>query len=161
MNIMANVFSSEATISAKVKLAKLKVWGDRDRDGTLDPLMLAAALKSAASTITAALHRRYGAQVLTWDIDDDSVPDLLEGVSDKLTIYEIASGNNAINESVKTWAQDALKTLSDLASYNISLPSVAEAGADEISTASFESVFDRSDSLQADITATLADPNEN
>lgn len=157
---MANVFSSEATISAKVKLAKLKVWGDRDRDGTLDPLMLASALKSAASTITAALYRRYGAQVLTWDIDDDSVPDLLETVSDKLTIYEIASGNNVINESVKTWQQEALKTLSDVASYNILLPGIAEAGASEISTASFESVFDSSDNLQTDISATLDDPNE-
>jgi phage gp36-like protein len=111
---MAIYFSSEATIEAKVKAARVKLWGDRDRDNTVDPATLAAALRSARNRIVAKLTARYGAGVIAWSIAD--CPPILTDISDDLAIYFMASGSgNALSPQIQTNYDNAIALLTELA----------------------------------------------
>lgn len=145
----SDYFSSETTISNRVKAARLKLWGDRNRDDILDPDTLTQGLVFAKAQILASLENRYGSQIEEWDIT--TVPNLLKQVSDALTIYYIASGTNAVNEVVKDGRTDAMQTLSALANYEMSLPDVSDSGSYDTVTAHIESIFDNDDTLQDEI----------
>jgi len=158
-------FSTEETITAKIKTAKLKLWGDRNRDGVLDPDTLTQAIDSAQAQILAALYARYGTQVEDWTIG--TVPDILKSISDSLTIFYIASGSNAINESVKLSYDNAMLNLTKLSVLNdksfvfdLSLPGISDSSDNDTTTAQFESVFDAIDDIESAVTDTLENQND-
>lgn len=133
-------FSSQSTIEAKVRSSRVKLWGDKNADGTLDPATLEQALIYAKQTILAYVVKRYGAQALDWTFD--SCPPLLKAVSDNLTLFYLASGANAINPVIELNQKNALSMLTMLKDYDIDLPGVDDSPAIETATEETESVFD-------------------
>lgn len=133
-------FSSQSTIEAKVRSSRVKLWGDKNADGTLDPATLEQALVDAKHTILAYIVKRYGAQALDWTFD--SCPPLLKAVSDNLTLFYLASGANAINPVIELNQKNALSMLTMLKDYDIDLPGVDDSPAIETATEETESVFD-------------------
>ncbi len=146
---MGIYFSTEATLTAKVKTTRLKLWGDRDRDNVLDPTTLTQAMSTAQAQILASLYDRYGSQTDDWD--SDSVPELLKSVSDSLSIYYLAAGSNAVNETVRDARTEAMQTLAALAAYDITLPGVTDSGDYDMMVVSSQSIFDNNDDLQTEI----------
>lgn len=139
-------FSSQTTIESKVRASRVKIWGDKNADGTLDPTTLEQAFVFAKSTILALVSRRYGSQALNWTFD--SCPSLLKAVSDDLTLYYLASGANAVNPVIDLNYKNAVAMLTMLKDYNADLPGVDDTPAIETATEETESVFD--DLLLAD-----------
>lgn len=133
-------FSSQSTIEAKVRSSRVKLWGDKNADGTLDPATLEQALVDAKHTILAYIVKRYGAQALDWTFD--SCPPLLKAVSDNLTLFYLASGANVVNPVIELNQKNALSMLTMLKDYDIDLPGVDDSPAIETATEETESVFD-------------------
>lgn len=133
-------FSSQSTIEAKVRSSRVKLWGDKNADGTLDPATLEQALIYAKQTILAYVVKRYGAQALDWTFD--SCPPLLKAVSDNLTLFYLASGANVVNPVIELNQKNALSMLTMLKDYDIDLPGVDDSPAIETATEETESVFD-------------------
>lgn len=133
-------FSSQMTIESKVKASRVKLWGDKNADGTIDPTTLDQGLSFARSQILAYLTRRYGAQALAWTFD--TVPPILRAVSDDLTLYYLATGANAVNPVIDLIGKNALATLSMLRDYEIDLPGVDDTPAIATTTGTTDSVFD-------------------
>lgn len=139
-------FSSQTTIESKVRASRVKIWGDKNADGTLDPTTLEQAFAFAKSTVLALVSRRYGSQALNWTFD--SCPSLLKAVSDDLTLYYLASGANAVNPVIDLNYKNAVAMLTMLKDYEADLPGVDDTPAIETTTEETESVFD--DLLLAD-----------
>lgn len=133
-------FSSQTTIEAKVRSSRVKLWGDKNADGTLDPTTLDQALAFAKSYILAMITRRYGTQALTWTFD--TCPTLLKALSDDLTLYYLASGANAVNPVIDLNYKNAVAMLTMLKEYQADLPGVDDTPAIETITEEMESVFD-------------------
>ena len=133
-------FSSQTTIEAKVRSSRVKLWGDKNADGTLDPATLEQALIYAKQTTLAYVVKRYGAQALDWTFD--TCPPLLKAVSDDLTLFYLASGANAVNPVIELNQKNALATLAKLKDYEIDLPGTDDSPAIETLTEETESVFD-------------------
>ena len=121
---MSEFFSSETTIKARVKASRINLYGDKDRDGALDPLALEQALSYARQTILMALINRYGSQVEAWD--DLTVPAALRFISDDLTIYYLASGQYAVNPVVQAAYEAALNNLLKISEGEWSLPGISD-----------------------------------
>lgn len=137
---MATYFSSQTTIEAKVRSSRVKIWGDKNADGVLDPTTLDQALAFAKSMILAMIVRRYGQQALTWTFD--TCPPLLKAVSDDLTLYYLAAGANALNPVIDINYKNAVAMLTMIKDYEADLPGVDDTPAIETATEETESVFD-------------------
>ena len=133
-------FSSQSTIEAKVRSSRVKLWGDKNADGTLDPATLEQALIYAKQTILAYVVKRYGAQALDWTFD--TCPPLLKAVSDDLTLFYLASGANAVNPVIELNQKNVLAMLTMLKDYELDLPGTDDSPAIETLTEDTESVFD-------------------
>jgi phage gp36-like protein len=116
---MSVYYSSETSIESKVKAARVKLWGDRDRSGTLDVEVLTAALKYAKNLINAYLIKAYGAQVSAWD--STTVPPVIADISDDFTLYYIASGCNAMSPQIQKNYDNSMQTLVMLRDGEISI----------------------------------------
>ena len=139
---MSAYYSSETSIKNKVKASRINLYGDRNRDGTLDPDTLTQALMFAKQQILMRIEDRYGAQCDAWT--DATVPDALKNISDDLTIFYLATGANEVNPIVKLNYDLAIQTLDAIRDYKLSLPGVSdfEAGS--------EIVTDYSNSIYSD-----------
>ena len=148
---MSAYYSSETTIKNKLSASRINMYGDKDRDGELDPETLTQALIYAKQQILMRFETRFGAQCNDWT--DVTVPDALRNLSDDLTIYYLATGANAVNEIVKLNYEIAIDMLNEMRDGLLSLPGVSdyEAGT-EIVTASSESIY----SAEADENASTA-----
>jgi len=137
---MSAYFSTEASIIAKNKEARVKLWGDRNRDGVLDPTTVSQALVFAKSRILAFIQTRYGSQILEWD--SNSVPDVLRDISDTLALWYIATGQNAINETIEKLHVNAIKELKMLRLYEMDIPEVSDSDSYMTVTDDMESTFE-------------------
>ena len=138
---MASVyFSSQSTIEAKVRASRVRLWGDKNADGTLDPTTLEQGLIYAKNHILAMIARRYGSQALDWTFD--TCPPFLKAVSDDLTLYYLASGANVVNPVIDLNYKNAIAMLTLLKDYEMDLPGVDDTPAIETTTQETESVFD-------------------
>ena len=137
---MATYFSSQTTIEAKVRSSRVKIWGDKNADGILDPTTLDQALAFAKNYILAMISRRYGVQALAWTFD--TCPPLLKAVSDDLTLFYLASGANALNPVIDVSYKNAIAMLTMLKDYEADLPGVDDTPAIETATEEMDSVFD-------------------
>lgn len=133
-------FSSQATIEAKVRASRVRLWGDKNADGTLDPTTLDQALISAKSHILGFTKRRYGQQALLATFD--TCPPLLKAVSDDLTLYYLATGANVVNPVIDLLYKNALATLENIREYRVDVPEWDDTPAIETTTEETESVFD-------------------
>ena len=137
---MSVYFSSQETIEAKVKAARINIWGDRNRDGELDADTLAQALTYAKSKILGYLQTRYGAQIHDWTLSD--VPDLLRDISDTLTLFYIAAGQNAMNDVIKLTYDEVIETLKAIRNYEMDIPEVSDSDSYMTVTEDMESTFE-------------------
>lgn len=133
-------YSSQTTIEAKVRSSRVRLWGDKNADGTLDPTTLEQGLIYAKNHILAMIVRRYGSQALDWDFD--SCPPLLKAVSDDLTLFYLATGANAVNPVTDANYKNAIAMLTMLRDYEADLPGVDDTPAIGTTTEETESVFD-------------------
>lgn len=140
---MSAYFSSQTTIEAKVKAARIKLWGDRDRDNVLDPTTLTQALVFAKNKILGFVQTRYGSQVHDWDLS--TVPDILKEVSDSLTLWYIAGGQNAMNSVVDLNYNEAIKTLEMIRNYDLDIPETSDSDNYMTVVADFTSDFSGDD----------------
>lgn len=132
-------FSSQTTIEAKVRSSRVKLWGDKNADGTLDPATLEQALASAKSIILAYVARRYP-QAL--DLTFSGCPPLLKALSDDLTLYYLASGANAVNPVQDLNYKNAVAMLTMIRDYENDVPELDDSTALQTTTEETESVFD-------------------
>lgn len=103
-------YSTQATIEAKATSNRVRIWGDKNADGTIDPASLSQALAFAKSRILAHVWRRYGdTEINSWT--DTTAPDLIKGISDDLALYYLASGANAVNPVIDLNYKDATAQL--------------------------------------------------
>ena len=133
-------FSSQTTIESKVRASRVKIWGDKNADGILDPTTLDQALVFARNYILAMVTRRYGTQALAWTFD--TCPPFLKAVSDDLTLFYLASGANVLNPVIDLNYKNAVAMLTMLKDYEADLPGVDDTPAIETATEETESVFD-------------------
>lgn len=133
-------FSSQATIEAKVRASRVRIWGDKNADGVIDPMTLEQGLIFAKAHILAMISRRYGSQALAWTFG--TCPPLLKAVSDDITLYYLASGANAVNPVIDLNYKNALAALTMIKDYEMDLPGVDDTPAVETLTGETESVFD-------------------
>lgn len=132
-------FSSQTTIEAKVRASRVKLWGDKNADGTLDPATLEQALASAKSIILSYVARRYP-QAL--DLTFSACPPLLKALSDDLTLYYLASGANAVNPVQDLNYKNAVTMLTMIRDYENDVPELDDSTALQTTTEETESVFD-------------------
>jgi len=121
---MSAYWSSETTIKNKVKASRINLYGDKNRDGSVDPDSLTQGLNFAKQRILMYVEDRYGAQCDDWD--SDTVPDALKNISDDLTIYYLASGQNEVNPIVLRNYEMAIDLLEKLHDGMVSLPGVSD-----------------------------------
>jgi phage gp36-like protein len=140
---MSDYFSSQTTIEAKVKAARIKIWGDRDRDGTLDSDTLDQALKFAKNRILGYVQTRFGSQVHDWVLAD--VPDVLREISDSLTLWYIAGGQNAMNDVIALNYKEAMTSLERMRDYEMDIPEVSDSDDYQTVTDDFDSDFENDD----------------
>lgn len=113
-------YSTQASLEAKIKASRIRLWGDKDRDGTIDALTLSQGLGYAEHLIQAYLVKRFGAGTITaWTTT--TVPALLKDISDDLALYYIASGSNAMSEQVHRNYEQAVKLLTMIRDNEIDL----------------------------------------
>lgn len=113
---MANYYSTETTLKAKMRADRLRLLGDKENTGDVNPLTLQQGLQFAKSHILAFIWRRYGESVTAaWT--EDSAPDLIKALSDDLVIYYLATGANVVNPVVKLNFDMALETLKAIREY--------------------------------------------
>jgi phage gp36-like protein len=119
---MAN-YSTQATIEARVKALRIKMWGDKNDDGVLDTATLTQALVNAKVEILSYIGQRYGTTLTdTWT--DTTRPDMIGQLSDDLTLYYLNTGSNAVHPIVAKNREEAVKRLEMLRDYVLSLPGV-------------------------------------
>jgi hypothetical protein len=120
---MSAYYSSQTTIEAKVKALRIKMWGDKDGDGVLDPAALESALSEAKQEILLYVETRYG-QSVTDGWDSSTRPDWIGTVSDWLTLYHLMSGSNAAHPVVIKKYDDVLKQLIQIQNYQAAIPGI-------------------------------------
>lgn len=138
-------FSSQTTIEAKVRSSRVKLWGDKNADGTLDPVTLDQAFAFAKGMILSYVQRRYPEAL---DLTFSTCPPLLRALSDDLTLYYLASGANAINPIQDLNYKNALAMLQMIRDYQNDVPEFEDCTSIQTLTEETESVFD--DLLLAD-----------
>lgn len=87
---MASYYSTQTRITNKIKMSRVVLWADKNRDGVIDPDTMTQALSYARQVIDGYIVRRFGAsQVSAWT--DVTVPPILAQLADDLAIYWLAS----------------------------------------------------------------------
>ncbi len=142
--------STQASIEAKAGVNRVKLFGDKDRDGTIDATTLAQGLEYAQQLIYALLYPRYGSQVEDWDTDYAACPVLLKRLSDDIALYWLASSVPIVNPVMLENNNAALRVLSQLAGYEMSLPGIDDTTDYDAITDTMESVFDDDDSTDSE-----------
>jgi phage gp36-like protein len=147
---MSNYFSTEASIKAKVRSLRVNLWGDKDRDGSLDTQTLTQALTFAKSTIMSRLYPRYTVAEIedlttTTDTDLQDAAGLLKTYSDDLVLYYLASGSNVVNPIIKLSYDTTLDALDKMECYKLSLPGISDTNDYQTVTETLESDYDTAD----------------
>ena len=133
-------YSTQASIEATVTSNRVRIWGDKNADGTVDPASLSQALAFAKSRILAHVWRRYGdAIVSAWT--ETTAPELIQGISDDLTLYYLASGANALNPIIEMNYKDAVAMLAQIRDGIADIPSISD-NSYEVTTETAYSEFD-------------------
>ena len=107
--------STQATVEARASAARVKLWTDKNKDGTPDPTTLDQGFQFATGLIFGHLVKKFGETVLaSWTIS--TAPAEILRISDALCMWYFSSGNNSQNELVREIYQDAVQRLIDISS---------------------------------------------
>ena len=148
-------YSTQATLEARVKSLRLKMWGDKNEDGLLDSATMTQAFAGAQAEILAYIGQRYGSTVTdAWT--ETTRPDLVGMISDDLTLYILNAGSNAMHPLIVRNREDAIKRLEMIRDYVLSLPGVDFESGSETTTA--RKVFLRREDSEIDTYYENADP---
>jgi phage gp36-like protein len=127
---MSAYYSTQATIEARVKALRIKMWGDKDNDGILDTATLTQALTAAKAEILSYVGQRYG-DTVTGAWTDTTRPDMIGMISDDLTLYMLNTGSNVVHPVIIKNREEAIARLQKIADYDINVPGVTfESGQD-------------------------------
>jgi len=105
-------YSTQARLEAKASAARVLLFGDKDRDGSIDPTTLNQALVWARNQILLYCARRYGAIAYAWTTA--TVPGVLLDISDDLALWYLSAGNPGVPpglEQNKDMAMEQLKEI--------------------------------------------------
>jgi phage gp36-like protein len=148
-------YSTQATIEARVKALRIKMWGDKNEDGVVDEATLTQAFSGAAAEILAYIGQRYGTTVTgVWT--ETTRPDLIGMISDDLSLYLLNTGSNVMHPLIIKNREDAIKRLEMIRDYVLSLPGVEFESGSETTTA--RKVFLRREDSDIDTYYENADP---
>ena len=139
-------YSSQASIEARISALRLNGYIDRNADGFPDDEALESGQKEARGLIRGYLKRAYESTVIdAWDIDDDTVPDLINAISDQLCIRVFYSSNPRFQESANQAYREAIAQLEMIRDGKIDLYEADRATsyiADALDTGRIDSDFD-------------------
>lgn len=108
-------FSTQASVEARASSARVKLWTDKNNDGTPDPLTLTQGFQFASGVIFEKLTPRYGETVLEgWTIA--TAPPRILRISDDLCMWFFSSGLNAQNPLIQAIYDEAISSLDAIAS---------------------------------------------
>lgn len=117
-------YSTQARIEAKASASRVLLFGDKDRDGSIDSASLSQALTAAVNLIKSYTIKRFGkATVDAWD--SSTVPGLLQDISDTITLFYLASGSNQLNPVVKLLYDEAKEMLCQIRDGELDLSEVS------------------------------------
>lgn len=89
---MANVYTNEAAITARVGAVRLLTLLDRDRNGVADTSVLDAAIERAGRIINRSLRQRYGSAIPFAQIGDSTpTPEEIQKVAEDLALWDLYS----------------------------------------------------------------------
>jgi len=134
---MSEYYSSQATLEAKVIPLRVKLWGDKDRDGTVDSETLEQALAFAKNHILSVVYQRYGSQADDWDFD--TAPPIIKTLSDDLAIFYLATGTQTLNPVIQQNFENAMSTLKAINLYEMTIPGVSDEDDYQIITETYDS----------------------
>ena len=135
-------FSTQATVEARANSARVKLWTDKNRDGTPDPVTLTQGFQFATGLIFEYLTQRYGeAELSAWTIA--TAPARVLRISDDLCIWYFSSGNQSQNPLIQAIYDAAIDSLESIRDYNSSLYGAVEAVDGNSVTEDPESPFDK------------------
>lgn len=102
-------WATQAEVEAKIYSARLKNWGDKDRDGLVDTASLTLAFQEAQAICSSFLLERYGSYLSGWS--STSCPWLVKTVYLDLVVWSLATGSNAISPAIQKRYELAMDTL--------------------------------------------------
>jgi len=135
-------FSTQATVEARASSARVKLWTDKNKDGTPDPDTLTQGFQFATGLIFEKLQQRYGeTELASWTIS--TAPARILRISDDLCMWVFSSGLNAQNPLIQVIYDEAIQSLDDIASTKVSLYGATEGVTLTSSTEAPDDPFDR------------------
>lgn len=117
---MSAYYSTQARLEALASTARVKLFGDKNRDGTVDSTSLTQALAFAKNHIDALLCRRFQGTPFTWT--SATVPPVLIPISDNLALYYLASGSIGVTEAIQRNYDQAIQFLQDIVDRKLDIP---------------------------------------
>ena len=141
--------STQASLEAIAGQHRVKLFGDKDRDGTVDAQTLTQALQYGDQVVKSQLFPRYGSQVSAWDSDNSDTPLFASGLSDKICLHWLSESTAIGSKTISTGYTEALRMLSMIAGYQMSLPGIDdisnEVAVEEMSDPYTEEAYDSDD----------------
>ena len=128
-------YSTQTTIENSCSVERVKIYGDKNKDGVLDTSILTKAINDAEGIIKGYLYERYGS---TLDSADSTTSKLLTAISDSIALYMLASTNNAITIPIDIKYKAAIEFLEKLREYKLSIPELSDANRWETVTEDLE-----------------------
>ena len=135
-------FSTQASVEARANSARVKLWTDKNRDGTPDPATLTQGFQFATGLIFEYLTQRYGeAELSVWTIS--TAPARVLRISDDLCMWYFSSGNQSQNPLIQAIYNAAIDSLESIRDYTSVLYGATEAVDGNSATEEIESPFDK------------------
>ncbi len=134
--------STQASLNARAGVNRVKLFGDKDRDGTVDPTTLEQALEYGDQQVKGHLSPRYGSQVNAWDSATAGTPTICKRLSDDICLYWLSTSVPIGNPTIKEAYESALSTLNLLSSYVMNLPEISDQTDYDTVTGEMDDVFE-------------------
>lgn len=135
-------YSTQATIEHSCSVEKTRIYSDKNKDGIVDSSVLTKAINDAEGIIKGYLYERYGSQL---DSATSTTSTLLTFLSDAISIYMLASTNNAISIPIDLRYKAAIDFLEKLRDYKLTIPEFSDENRWETVTEDLEFSTDRVD----------------
>lgn len=115
--------STQTTIETSCSVNRIKIYGDKNKDGVIDSNILEKAISNAEGIIEGYLFERYGSQITS---ADSTTSKLLTSLSDDISIYMLATTNQAVSIPIDLRYKAAMNFLEMLRDYKLSIPEFSD-----------------------------------
>jgi phage gp36-like protein len=133
-------YSTQTTIENSCSVEKIRLYGDKNKDGVVDTSALNKAINDAEGIIYGYLYERYTTLL---DSADSTTSKLLTFISDSISVYLLAATNNAISIPIDLRYKTAMDLLEKIKNYEINLPGFADTNRWETITEDLEFAEER------------------